>query len=183
MLFLVIFTNNDEYFTINIDREFSSEVVETESVAMNPAYDGAIEEVMLSSTAKNYKIIFAKGFRVLFTVVFVAYAGFSVYFIHLLLQFVKSALSKAFFSFKNVLRIRWMAFILIGLGISSLIMRLITQYIAYNYFEKDLTSTGFTVSFNPDIFTNGIFIGLIVLIVAQAFDHGLKLKEEQDLTI
>ena len=77
-----------------------------------------------------------------------------------------------------------MGFILVGLGGVHLLMNLWISYIASRYFELDKLSSKTTeVSFSPDIFNNTIFVGLIVLVVAQAFDHGLKLKEDKELTI
>lgn len=183
MLVVVVFTDNDEYFSIQVDREFTSDITEAGQNFSTSNYQGSVLEARLDSTTKRFKLIFTKGVRYCFIAVVVVMAAFSVYFIHLLLQFVKSAMTKSFFNFQNVVRIRSMGFILIGLGSVSFIMRMITHYFAQSYFEKETALTGVTVSFDPDVFTNGVFIGLIVLIVAQAFDHGLRLKEEQDLTI
>jgi hypothetical protein len=77
-----------------------------------------------------------------------------------------------------------MGFILIGLGMFSSIFKIWINWISRSYFDSDMMETATVkVNFTPDVFSNTLFIGLIALIVAQAFDYGLKLKEEQELTI
>lgn len=105
-------------------------------------------------------------------------------FIQLLLQILKSAERKEFFSRKNVTRIRLIGFGLAGWAIIDYIFTWYRTYIADKYLESIyLETTRISIPFVPDLFGNTFVIGLIVLIMAQAFDHGLKLEKEQELTI
>lgn len=184
MLFFGIFQNTDKYFTVQMSRESFDSVEQGSALEVKAQYEDYIREAKLESTTKNYIISFNKGVRFLILVVLTIVMSFSVYFIHLLLQFVKSALGANFFSLENVTRVRLMGFVLVGLGGVHLLTKLWINYIASKYFELDtLAYKTAKVNFSPDVFSNTIFIGLIVLIVAQAFDHGLKLREDKELTI
>tara|TARA_R110000796_G_scaffold74373_1_gene167040 strand:+ start:20085 stop:20723 length:639 start_codon:yes stop_codon:yes gene_type:complete len=184
VLYFGVFENTDKYFTVKISRENFEQMEQGRALKVKATYEGSVKEAKLESSVDNYVISFNKGPRTLILAVLVAAMAFSVYFIHLLLQFVKSALGEDFFSLENVSRVRLMGFILVGLGGVHLLMNLWISYIAGRYFELDkLSSKTIEVSFSPDIFNNTIFVGLIVLVVAQAFDHGLKLKEDKELTI
>lgn len=184
VLYFGIFENTERYFTVQISRENYENVQVDEGLIVKTVYENSIKGAELKSTIKNYVISFSTGYRIMILLALTAVMGFSVYFIHTLLQFVKSALGEGFFSVENVLRVRVMGFILIGLGLVHLLMNLWISYIAGQYFELDKSaSKTIEVSFSPDVFSSTIFIGLIVLVVAQAFDHGLKLKEDKELTI
>ena len=184
VLYFGIFENTERYFTVQISRENYENVQVDEGLIVKTEYENSIKGAELKSTIKNYVISFNTGYRIMILLALTAVMGFSVYFIHTLLQFVKSALGEGFFSIENVLRVRMMGFILIGLGLVDLLMNLWISYIAGQYFELDKSaSKTIEVSFSPDVFSSTIFIGLIVLVVAQAFDHGLKLKEDKELTI
>ncbi len=107
-----------------------------------------------------------------------------VAFLHVLLLIVKSTERKEFFSEGNVFRIRLIGFGLIGWAALDRLFHWYTNFLANKYLESDyLDSLRVSVPIVPDIFGNTFVIGLIVLIVAQAFDHGLKLEKEQELTI
>ncbi|WP_323756763.1 DUF2975 domain-containing protein [Roseivirga sp.] len=186
VLYFGIFENTEKYFTVQMSRENFDKVEEgsTLELEVKAEYQDSIKGAKLKSTTQNYVISFNKGYRILILVALAIVMGFSVYFIHLLLQFVKSALGENFFSLENVTRVRMMGFILVGLGAVHLLMNLWISYIAGSYFELDkLGAKTIKVSFSPDIFSSTVFVGLIVLVVAQAFDHGLKLKEDKELTI
>lgn len=107
-----------------------------------------------------------------------------VAFLHVLLLIVKSTERKEFFSEGNVFRIRLIGFGLIVWAVLEHLFHWYTKFLANKYLDSDyLESLRVSVPIVPDIFGNTFVIGLIVLIVAQAFDHGLKLEKEQELTI
>ncbi|MFT6829043.1 MAG: hypothetical protein ACJAZV_002339, partial [Roseivirga sp.] len=149
-----------------------------------PEYEHLIAETKLVSVTNNFEVAFANKFRIPVLIVVSVVMGFSIYLIHLLLLFVKSAMNEEFFSYENVARIRLMGFILIGLGVFSSIFNGWLNWISSSYFDTDMMEVATVkVTLTPDVLTNTLFIGLIALIVAQAFDYGLRLKEEQNLTI
>lgn len=105
-------------------------------------------------------------------------------FIQLLLQIVKSAERKEFFGRKNVRRIRFIGFGLAGWAIIDYVFTWYRTYIADKYLESIYLETiRISIPFGHDLFGIMFVIGLIVLIMAQAFDHGLKPEKEQELTI
>ncbi len=109
--------------------------------------------------------------------------GLYIFFATLLYKIVKSSQAKDFFNLKNVFRLRLIGFSLIGLDILSRLIGFFTRRFYDNWFDPEGLHSGSSVRVVPDLFNNWIFLGLFVLILAQAFDHGLKLKEEQELTI
>jgi hypothetical protein len=184
MIFIVLTSKADDYLTMEIHRDHLKETIHDDELMPKPEYDYLIAETKLISVTNNFEVAFKNYLRLPVLAVVTIFMGFSIYLIHLLLQFVKSALNEDFFSYENVARIRLMGFILIGLGIFSSIFKVWLNWISRSYFDSDMMETAtMKVNFTPDVLTNTLFIGLIALIVAQAFDYGIKLKEEQELTI
>lgn len=184
MIFIVLTSKSDDYLTMEVHRDHLKETIHDGELIPKPEYEHLIAETKLVSVTNNFEVAFKNYLRLPVLAVVTIFMGFSIYLIHLLLEFVKSALSEDFFSYQNVTRIRLMGFILIGLGIFSSIFNIWINWISRSYFDSDLMETATVkVNFTPDVLTNTLFIGLIALIIAQAFDYGLKLKEEQELTI
>lgn len=184
MIFIVLTSKSDDYLAMEVQRDHLKETIHDGELMPKPEYEHLIAETKLVSVTNNFEVAFKNYLRLPVLAVVTIFMGFSIYLIHLLLEFVKSALSEDFFSYQNVTRIRLMGFILIGLGIFSSIFKIWINWISRSYFDSDMMETATVkVNFTPDVFTNTLFIGLIALIVAQAFDYGLKLKEEQELTI
>lgn len=106
------------------------------------------------------------------------------YILMLLGRLVRSVKKNNFFTYHNVKRLR-----IIGVTIlASQVFNWFTAYVKGWFFDNYLVSTDIThtmsISLNlPDLFSSPIVIGLLILIISEAFAHGLKLKEEQELTI
>uniref|UniRef100_UPI004047B12E DUF2975 domain-containing protein n=1 Tax=Roseivirga sp. TaxID=1964215 RepID=UPI004047B12E len=184
MIFIVLTSKADDYLTLEIHRNHSKETIHEGELMPKPEYEHLIAETRLVSVTNNFEVAFQNYLRLPVLIVVTIFMGFSIYLIHLLLQFVKSALNEDFFSYENVARIRLMGFILIGLGVFSSIFKVWLNWISRSYFDSDMMEVASVkVNFTPDVLTNTLFMGLIALIVAQAFDYGLRLKEEQELTI
>jgi hypothetical protein len=184
MVFIVLTSKSDKYLSIEIHRDHLKETMHDDVLNAKPEYEHLIAETKLVSVTNNFEVAFANKFRIPVLIVVSAVMGFSIYLIHLLLLFVKSAMNEEFFSYENVARIRLMGFILIGLGVFSSIFNGWLNWISSSYFDTDMMEVATVkVTLTPDVLTNTLFIGLIALIVAQAFDYGLRLKEEQNLTI
>lgn len=101
----------------------------------------------------------------------------------LLIKLLKSIENRDFFTFLNVKRIRWIGLIILVFSILKWVYFLLLDYVLFDVFKikglVDIDHSLFSLSF----FNSSLFLGLMVLLVANAFEHGLKLKEEQDLTI
>ncbi|MCO6359943.1 DUF2975 domain-containing protein [Roseivirga pacifica] len=96
---------------------------------------------------------------------------------------VRSVSREGFFAKRNVNRLRWVAVANFLLGL----YKLLDELIGVHYLNNLVLSEDRRVSYNlfgdyPNL-TSSFFVGLLVLIIAEAFAHGLKLKEEQELTI
>ena len=96
-----------------------------------------------------------------------------------------SAKRNEFFSHLNVKRLRIIGILVVLSGLVDYLGSFFKQWVFENFLTSaDLTSTSsFWVFMLPNIFTSTFITGLLVLVIAEAFAHGLKLKEEQDLTI
>lgn len=184
MIFIVLTSKSDDYLTLEVQRDHLKETTHEGELNPKPEYEHLIAETKLVSVTNNFEVAFENYLRLPVLAVVMIFMGFSIYLIHLLLLFVKSALHDDFFSHQNVTRIRLMGFILIGLGVFNSIFKFWLNWISRSYFDGDMIElTTVQVNFTPDVLTNTLFIGFIVLIIAQAFDYGLKLKQEQELTI
>jgi len=84
------------------------------------------------------------------------------------------------FSPGNIRKLRWIAWLLILGPFAIILLRLLFRLIYNEYFTADvqLDITGFL--YHSQL---SLIIGLLVLAVARAFQKGLSLQEEQDLTI
>jgi len=107
-----------------------------------------------------------------------------VYFIaDLLIKLLKSVENRDFFTFDNVKRIRIIGLIIISYSILKWIYSRVLSYVLFDLFNiKGVVDIRNSV-WSFDFFSSTLFLGLMVLLVANAFEHGLKIKQEQDLTI
>lgn len=113
------------------------------------------------------------------------FVGLAVFlFIHLLVKLLKSIEERDFFSNANVKRLRYMSLILMVGEVASWMYRRLLSIFINNSFEiEGMFKVGRGFSFSLDSIFSYFFLGLMILLIANAFEHGLKLKEEQELTI
>lgn len=153
-------------------------------ISVKPEYHDRVESIESYGGSRRLNITMDNGVFTGTGLYLIIKTIFVIAFLHVLLQIVKSAESKEFFNVKNVFRIRLIGFGLISWSIFEQIFTWYTSHLANKYLVSDyLEATRVSIPIVPDIFGNTFVIGLIVLIVAQAFDHGLKLEKEQELTI
>lgn len=107
-----------------------------------------------------------------------------VYFISdLLIKLLKSIENRDFFNFDNVKRIRIIGLIMISYSILKWVYSKVINYVLFDLFNiRGVVDVSNSV-WNFDFFNSTLFLGLMILLVANAFEHGLKIKQEQDLTI
>lgn len=106
------------------------------------------------------------------------------YLLHLLIRLLKSIEEREFFSLQNVKRLRTIGFMAIGYSILKWLYGYISHYILVDYLDAKgvyRIDNGFTLNFG--FFSTAMFLGLMILLVANAFEHGLRLQQEQELTI
>lgn len=116
---------------------------------------------------------------------FLSLIPFASYFFLALLLFklVVSAQKGLFFQKENVLRLRIIGCLLLVWEIMNFAQKKYGDFIFDKYLESDMLYRSGFIFRLPDVLNNPAFAGVLVLILAQAFEHGLKLKEEQELTI
>jgi len=140
---------------------------------------GEYVPVMYSSMAvsvrtnRSWASSVASGMLGLLT--FVAIIGAIVLFFKLIVAVNRSHI----FNWQNVRRLRRMGLLLIaGFGCSFL-----SSYLSLCNLREALVLQNYDLSISDLVSTTILVIGLTALIVAEVFAIGLKLQEEQDLTI
>ncbi|WP_163211279.1 DUF2975 domain-containing protein [Bacteroides sp. 519] len=83
------------------------------------------------------------------------------------------------FSWKNVSRLRWLG----GLLVVSFITSVIPAFISFHILTKSFAVEGYSMHIHDFISIITLVLGVLSYIVAEIFAIGLRLKEEQDLTI
>ena len=84
------------------------------------------------------------------------------------IRFIRNVNRDQVFTWENVSLLRWSGWGLLGIDVAMILFDAIE---------------GFSLSYIYQEDTNDLIFGVFILIVAEAFAIGLKLKEEQDLTI
>ena len=85
----------------------------------------------------------------------------------------------------NRLRIVGILILLIGplhLVLRNIVRLWVTEYLSVEFPSTAIHKIGFGFSFEGGFWTWVLF-GLLILVIAEVFRQGLRLKEEQDLTI
>lgn len=101
--------------------------------------------------------------------------GAVVLFIQLIIAINRSDI----FNWRNVRRLRWLGILLIvAFGCS-----LFSEYLLLENLREVLSIPGYELTFSEASRITNLVLGLCSLIVGEVFAIGLKLKEEQDLTI
>ncbi len=103
--------------------------------------------------------------------------------IHQLLGLVRSIIKEKPFIRENVKRIRFIGLLLIGVEVFLLIIDKIIFWLSKGLIVLEDLSYRSSISLGTDLLNNWIFVGVMILIIAQVFKSGIELKEEQELTI
>ncbi|MBO3699239.1 DUF2975 domain-containing protein [Roseivirga sp. E12] len=110
--------------------------------------------------------------------------GAFYYLVHVLIKLLKSIEERQFFSLQNVKRIRIAGVMVICYSVLSWIYGYLVRYLLIDYLDiKGVFHMSSRISTQSSFFNSYLFLGLMILLVANAFEHGVKLKEEQELTI
>ena len=99
----------------------------------------------------------------LFVIIFVG-----LYALACFIRFIRNVNRDQVFTWENVSLLRWSGWGLLGIEVAMIIFDAIEGFSFSYIYQED---------------TNDLIFGVFILIVAEAFAIGLKLKEEQDLTI
>lgn len=98
-----------------------------------------------------------------------------VLFIKLIVSINKSDI----FNWRNVRRLRWLGILLLV----SFASRLLLEWMTLQAIRRALEIPGYDLTLTDAVRGSTLLLGLCALIVGEVFAIGLKMKEEQDLTI
>lgn len=179
LVYILLFQGGND-IPLRVDGSFGIQMDDVFEV--KPEVAEMIEVADLRATSFNANLGFDKQFKAVFiATLLVALLGY-IALLHLLLKLVLSAKNRTFFESKNVLRIR-----IIGFGfIAYALYKYLFERYSDNVFQKYFAPLSFNddPGFSmPNLFQGSLFLGIMLLIMAQAFDYGLKLQKEQELTI
>jgi hypothetical protein len=99
----------------------------------------------------------------LFVIIFVG-----LYALACFIRFIRNVNRDQVFTWENVSLLRWSGWGLLGIEVAMILFDAIEGFSFSYIYQED---------------TSDLIFGVFILIVAEAFAIGLKLKEEQDLTI
>ena len=98
-----------------------------------------------------------------------------IIFVMLILSINKSQI----FNWKNVRRLRRLGVLLI----IGFVCTFLLAFLSFHNVEKVFSVTGYSLSMADMVHITSLVLGISALIVAEVFAIGLKMKEEQELTI
>lgn len=195
---ILVFMNVEEGVTVNLSFSHLD--------AYDLADDYKFDEIKLESknsdindpvlTSLGYKLRFnssaawIEGGILFLTIAAIFYIGVILWFSR---KVVLSLQNNSPFTFENYRRLRligilvlildplkWIVSLLIRIWVNSNFIlplggKSLANYLGYHF--------GFTLGSADSFLYNSVLFGLIILVIAQVFRHGLDMKEEQDLTI
>lgn len=133
-------------------------------------YTGMV--VFTDTTARTWEKVLLSVMGLLIPLISV---GAVVLFIQLVIAINRSDI----FNWRNVRRLRWLGILLIVAFSCSLF----SEYLLLKNLREVLSIPGYELTFSEASRITNLVLGLCSLIVGEVFAIGLKLKEEQDLTI
>lgn len=185
MLVMLIVNGNapNEFSLILPGKNYLSWIAQPEVVA-GPGMEGVFGVTDVRPIGYRLGIEFKDNRFYILYIPTLIYALIYFYVMILLGRLVRSAKNDDFFNYKNVSRLRIIGLIIL----STLVFNWLSTFIKGWFFDNYLVSTDITHTKSiaialPNLFSSPIVIGLLILIISEAFAYGLKLKQEQDLTI
>ena len=80
---------------------------------------------------------------------------------------------------ENATRIRWLGFIAIGVAVVEQVIEIGLGLLVLD----NVSSSGLDIDYHFDLNLGAVFVGLIILALAEVFRHGTSLQAESDLTV
>ncbi len=105
--------------------------------------------------------------------------GVSLFILHQLLNFLDEVTNARLFVRQNAAAIRKIGWVV---ALYAPVAGLIQYLMTWALIDR-VRLTGATLGFGFYVDISTVFLGLIIVVIAQIFDEGVKLKEEHDLTI
>ena len=182
MLVLIVTGGGDKPFVFSVEDYQFDEVVTLKPKA---SYNGiSYEHVTVSPRAYSVLIEDAPFSMYLMALPVVIIIPVLFYFLSLIIKLLKSIEEREFFSLANVKRLRIIGLIVLASSLTRWSYTRALDYFLRHDFKIEgfsKASSGFLLNF--DFLGSLWFLGLMILLVSNAFEHGVRLKEEQELTI
>ncbi len=108
-----------------------------------------------------------------------------LFMVFLLRKFFATLQETGPFILQNAIRIRWMGWLIVG----AELLRNLVAYLAMFHLKSKVIMQGASISHASfwlhlsELRLDIIFVGVVVLLIAEIFRLGAKMKEEQDLTV
>ncbi len=135
------------------------------------AYDSLV--IGLQDDTRNMT---ANGITTLLTL---TYMGLLIWALVLFIRLVTAINKSDIFNWKNVRRLRLLGFALLV----SFLCDALRNYLTINGLSDVVSLSGYAISYSQVVDTVNCLLGICALIVAEVFAIGLRMKEEQELTI
>ena len=120
--------------------------------------------------------------KVAFLIIFSIAILIMIWICWMLFRFSQSAMKKDFFQYANVKRLKIIGWGITIYGVASFLIESATARSIIKYFF-DYTGIGFMRKISISFFPPWFIAGLIIIVIARAFEDGIRLKEEQKLMI
>ncbi len=118
----------------------------------------------------------AAMFRLLYTLL---YGAASVAALVAFILFVRNVNRNAIFTRRNITLLRVVGWCLVATGAIATADGCYDTYLA----QRSFSLTGYVVDYGSAAYITSVIFGLFAVVVAEAFAIGLRMKEEQELTI
>ena len=149
----------------------SDRITSIDKTFTNPSI--TISTVLLSYRYRNRLYFFINGLEKLIIL------GLAIWLIYNLRIVISTLVKREPFIKGNAIRIR-------NIGIICIIHELIRSFILFNeawFIKNKFLIFGRPISLKFDLNIETIFLGLVIIVIAEIFRIGTQLKEEQELTI
>ncbi|WP_420385374.1 DUF2975 domain-containing protein [Roseivirga sp.] len=185
VLFMIYYIVTGADFTITLNlQEGAISFNQDPDVKVRPEYSNYFTAVTASPNGYAIQVTLGGWLMKLGYGLMIVAVAIYVYLANIFGQLVRSAEAGEFFIRENVKRLRIIGIAFIIMSVSTGIIDWFKLGMMQKYFEVDHLINGAShFSLTPGWFGSMFLFGLFNLILAQAFSHGLGLKEEQELTI
>lgn len=181
-LYFYIFEGHQPELALDLGSDHDL-LIDKEQFVFNDTPEEVISDLEIRSKGYLVNLTIEGKWKAPYLCIFLLFIGIYYWLATVLLRLVVSGKEGGFFNVKNVLRLRIIGFALLSIEPLSWLYSYLSEWYLKDIINLKLYNSGKTINIGTELVSSPILIGLLVLIIAQAFNHGLKLKEEQELTI
>jgi|GEM_PF-3946926 len=177
-------TYNKEYVSVNLVHEYNASLtLDTEISYRNG--ESINTKIKTSTISAPITLKGSKTMTILYLILLLLLLGnviFLIYQFYKIFIGLKQSQKQGTFFFKNIyIHIKWVAYSIFAFAGIKILNKLFFFY-SIKKIEILNQTADTSITFGSDTFIN-IFFGLVILLIAAIFREGLKLKQENELTI